>query len=73
MQFREHLREHNCALHADFGPNNGAEYFARKQKEREDYYTGSSRLQAEVKQDVLSAIEKVSQGYKPQIQQEGDM
>lgn len=68
---REHMREHGVVLQADYGPNNGAEYFERKQKDREDYFTGGPKLQEEVRQDVLAAVEKVSQGYKPAIQSDG--
>lgn len=65
------MKRHDVVLQGDFGPNNGAEYFARKQKEREDYFTGGPKLQQEVRQDILAAVEKVSQGYKPAVQQEG--
>jgi len=71
VQLRQHMAEHNVVHQGDYGPNNGAEYFARKAEEREDFYTGGPRLQADIKKDLVVASEKVAQGYKPAVQQEG--
>jgi hypothetical protein len=65
------MAEHNVVHQGDFGPNNGAEYFARKAGERADLYTGGPKLQAEIKKDLIAATEKVAQGYKPAIQRDG--
>lgn len=70
-QFRQHLKEHDCALQADYGPNNGQEWFARKAAERADYMQGGESLKKEVRADVEKAVEMVSQGYKPKIESEG--
>jgi hypothetical protein len=71
VQLRQHMAEHNVVHQADYGPNNGAEYFARKAEERTDFYTGGPKLQAEIRQDLIAATEKVAQGYKPAVKQEG--
>ena len=71
MQLRQHMAEHKVVPMAEYGPNDGADYFARKRAAREDFLTGGPRAQEAVKSDVLSAVEKVSAGYKPKIQSEG--
>lgn len=73
VQLREHLKEHGVVHQGEYGPNNGADYFARKAAERADYYTGGERLQKDIAGDLKAAVEMVSQGYKPKVQSEGDV
>lgn len=37
---RDHQRQHDVALHGEFGENEGREFFERKQKERFERYEG---------------------------------
>lgn len=72
-QEREHMKRHDVVRPGDFGPNEGREYYERKAKERHEMFTGEHReLRREVRRDVVESLQKVEQGYKPQVQKEGE-
>ena len=65
---REHMRVHGVVRPGDFGANEGREYYARKAEERAQVKAGTHpSVVKERKQDILQAIQKVEQGYKPTI------
>ena len=65
-QEKEHMRKHDVVRPGDFGANEGKEHFARAQKERDDFHSGTSQKhQREVRKDVKETVEKLKQGLTP--------
>lgn len=65
---REHNRRNNVVPAGAYGENEGAAYYARKKKEREQSFSNPA-AKRERRDAINRAIEKVKNGYRPNLQE----